>query len=376
MKKISALILFFLFVSLASAEGDSSGSFGAILCKLLRAIFFIAPFLGLLVIILIILSGVKWASSRHDVIARRRARERVKTILVVLVLLLLVVLLVAIILFITGDYDSCVSQGSAGSSSSGSNGGSNNAGGSQSNQQKSNQQSNTASQGSSNSNGGNGYSLASSGGSAQSGGQYSGKVGPYGASYITDLMLYEGWNLISIPLVLNDTNLSSIFSGVDYSVIYSWNPFTQQWGYYMPGIGGNLTELSIDKGYWIHVKKEASITLSGRSPYPFRNISLQPGWNLVSYVGYGRSPVNNTMIDIDYLYLYGWDNNPDSVYGSVWVSSTPLGFSASRLPPKVPVMRDLGFTGMKNLTTLEPDRGYWIYVERNVYWVYPTNYPL
>ncbi|MDD5112321.1 MAG: hypothetical protein PHG85_07240 [Candidatus Altiarchaeota archaeon] len=198
-----------------------------------------------------------------------------------------------------------------------------------------------------------------------------------GDMYLTSITLRQGWNLISVPLVLNDSNVERVFIDVIYDVIYSWNADSMTWDSHMPGIGGNLTDIAIDRGYWIHVNRNDTIVLYGYAPGPFRNVSLCKGWNLVGYSGYTTMPLNALLGQVNYRFAYSWNSSRvfGHPYGSGWEFSSPEGPRAFMSPPKPPVMKEPVYAGMGNFTGMEQGSGYWLYVQENSSWQYPTNYP-
>jgi len=102
-----------------------------------------------------------------------------------------------------------------------------------------------------------------------------------------DIMLQNGWNLISIPLPQTDTSILNVLSTIagkwDYAQYYDSS--TGTWVSFNPSRPAGLNDLtSIDHtmGFWINTTEVCILDISG--PYPtVDNIALKTGWNLVGY---------------------------------------------------------------------------------------------
>jgi len=325
-KALIALVLLALSLSAAADDATTAANIiSDVLCKVLFILFIIAPGVGA---IIITLEGIRWAASSDDPGARKKSKEGIIHAIVGLIIVLLAVPLVTIVITGAGQFYSCVN-----------------------------------------------YTSGTATGNA---GSYT--PGPpimSGDNFLTTLKLQEGWNLISTPFVLNDSNVSLVFSDVKYDIVYSWDEASQSWLYYIPDYGGNLTRVEVDRGYWVHVKRNSTLLLFGKAPYPVRNVSLVAGWNLVGFSGYYPRSLGGSLEEVDYLYVYAWNSsqafaNPNGVG---WSYDSPLGLSISKVPPTPPIMREAGYAGMTRLDSMEQGRGYWIYVTRNMSWVYDTDYP-
>jgi hypothetical protein len=83
---------------------------------------------------------------------------------------------------------------------------------------------------------------------------------PYWSSDTTsslEIFTYTGWNLISLPLMPEDTSTDSVLSPIsgNYSIIWEYNASdtADHWKKYDPGapFGNDLTNMEPGKGYWI-----------------------------------------------------------------------------------------------------------------------------
>jgi hypothetical protein len=319
MKKIPH-ILAAAFLAQGVSSAAAAGAGGNVVCMILFVLLVIMPAVGVFVMALQV---VRWITSPFDPTARDNAK---KGVLYVVVGLIAVLLATSVVVLLSGGPDrfySCVYSNNA---------------------------SNVA---------------------------VEAPVVLSGSKYIATLNLYEGWNLFSTPIVLEDPNASRLFSNVDYDIIYSWDASSGVWLYQTPERAGNLAAIEIDRGYWIHMLKNATIVLNGRAVVSDRNVSLVSGWNLVGYSGYYSVPLSTALGNVDCLYIYSWNATQAlaSSYGVGWSFHSNRGFSPSKAPPKPPAMKEPAFPGMTALSAIEPGRGYWIYVNGSAYWAYPTNYP-
>jgi|GEM_PF-4120605 len=92
-----------------------------------------------------------------------------------------------------------------------------------------------------------------------------------------NLQLYQGWNMISLPLV-TDPNPVTVFQGIKGNwVIFSWDPVSNS--YRM----NEQVSLALGAGYWLKIYGgDQVVTISG-SPYGGNSFSipLLKGWNTV-----------------------------------------------------------------------------------------------
>jgi parallel beta-helix repeat protein len=124
------------------------------------------------------------------------------------------------------------------------------------------------------------------------------------------IFLYEGWNLVSIPFIQSDTNLSSVLSSItgDYDAVqwYNVSDNSDPWKHNHISKPSNLNDLcGIDHtmGFWIHITKTNGTLFDypGIQPSENKTITPSPGWNLIGYpslTSYNRSEgLNNLTFD-------------------------------------------------------------------------------
>lgn len=103
--------------------------------------------------------------------------------------------------------------------------------------------------------------------------------------------LKQGWNLISIPLIQAEVNMTRVLGTVDtwYDAVrwYDNSDPNDPWKHYKEGkvFGNDLSELDETKSFWIHITKpgETIYLYDGVAPPIPQQIQLTKGWNLVGY---------------------------------------------------------------------------------------------
>jgi hypothetical protein len=112
---------------------------------------------------------------------------------------------------------------------------------------------------------------------------------------ITTVVLFqfhEGWNLLSIPFIQSDTNLSSVLSPISgsYDAVqwFKVNDSIDPWKHHQssrPSLWNDLMHLDHTTGFWIRISDplDPYFDYSGDPPSTNQTIQLHPGWNLVGY---------------------------------------------------------------------------------------------
>jgi len=84
------------------------------------------------------------------------------------------------------------------------------------------------------------------------------------------LMLKPGWNMVSLPLVPEDSSAEAIMEGVEFYQLVAWSGV----GY----VAGSIFEPGA--GYWLLVLEDVNITVSG-TPLESLNLVLPAGWSMM-----------------------------------------------------------------------------------------------
>ena len=93
------------------------------------------------------------------------------------------------------------------------------------------------------------------------------------ASAQVQLLLEPGWNMVSIPLRLDDSATSTVFPGAE--AVYTWDPATKS--YFMPD------EIEPRVAYWVAMSSPASIDLVGQPVVEYVT-DLVKGWHMLGSV--------------------------------------------------------------------------------------------
>ena len=147
------------------------------------------------------------------------------------------------------------------------------------------------------------------------------------------LELTHGWNMISFPVLPENSSPDAIFGG--YYVLYGWDAENNR--YVLHADSGSFIEPDPDVeagvGYWAYVLEDENVTLLG-APVDQLTLSLRQGWDLIG-PPYGGSSIADPADDPD-------------------ISVLPWAFTWNA--------RERGYS-MTQL--LEAGRGYWVYAMRD-----------
>ncbi|UCG68393.1 MAG: hypothetical protein JSV09_11335 [Thermoplasmata archaeon] len=106
------------------------------------------------------------------------------------------------------------------------------------------------------------------------------------------IFLYSGWNLISIPYIQPDTDLSTVLSSISgsYDAIQRYNASDTNgpWKHNCSSKPSHLNDLGSihhTSGFWIHITELEGIPFQyyGLQPTQNQTINLDLGWNMVGY---------------------------------------------------------------------------------------------
>jgi cysteinyl-tRNA synthetase len=123
--------------------------------------------------------------------------------------------------------------------------------------------------------------------------------------------LDTGANLISLPIVLFDTNIDSVLESIaaeyDFVRAYDASDKNDPWKLFRPGRGGDLSEIHTGTPFWVTVPSgPVSLAVPGLVPDD-TVVSLEKGWNLVSLVSAGPITVATALEGIPYTDVNGFD---------------------------------------------------------------------
>jgi len=153
--------------------------------------------------------------------------------------------------------------------------------------------------------------------------------GPFEATFTVaaalsyDIELNAGWNLISLPLVPDDTSIDAVLSGLSVpgsvSKIWAYDAQTKSWSYYVPSSGvGELSVMRDGVGYFVEMSADTTLTIHGsvlpEPPSPPQSYNVYAGWNLIGCTTQ-TSPIADeaylASVAIDYTHIWGYDASTD-----------------------------------------------------------------
>jgi len=109
--------------------------------------------------------------------------------------------------------------------------------------------------------------------------------------------LYEGWNLVSLPLTPSDNSASSVLASVWENVttpVYRYNATSKQFE--------SASTMDPGEGYFVHIKQNCTWTYSGTSAYTSMSTELKQGLNMVGWLNCTKSisDTNLSSSSLDY----------------------------------------------------------------------------
>jgi uncharacterized protein YfaP (DUF2135 family) len=177
-------------------------------------------------------------------------------------------------------------------------------------------------------------------------------------SYVTRNIIYtkkedtitlsSGWNFISFPKLTQDTSISTVMEGKNVRIIWGYDNVEKNWHSSKPGaLNNTLTTFESGKGYWIYMNSPSTIDMTGWQEAP-NIIILQPGWNLVGWLGVDGKSVDQALSSLgdNWLIIWGWEEG-------IW--------KARCKDPSI----NLNLQPLDNLTK---GKAYWIKMESGATW--------
>ncbi len=166
-----------------------------------------------------------------------------------------------------------------------------------------------------------------------------------------NIPILPGWNLISIPLEMADTSVSSVLASInghwDVVKYYVNTDKSDPWKTYRVGSSLNdLTRIDNTMGFWIHATIACNLTVSGTIPVS-TSIPLYAGWNLVGYP---------TLTFTESVANVFWGTGADRV--EVCDLAEPG------------LIKEVGPTYI-----MKPGEGYWVHVSADAIWIVKHTIP-
>ncbi len=172
-----------------------------------------------------------------------------------------------------------------------------------------------------------------------------------------DITLYSGWNLISFPVIPSNSTLPQILGGLPVTFIFGYylgfGPKT--WDATRPAFLNDLTYMDGFHGYWMKLNSTSSRVwrVTGSPINTSAAISMDAGWNLISYLPGSSDLISHSLQSIDphYLFIMGYQASAGSP--RTWDRSKP--------------------SFLNDLVALSPLWGYWIKMNNSRSLVYPSS---
>jgi parallel beta-helix repeat protein len=168
--------------------------------------------------------------------------------------------------------------------------------------------------------------------------------------YKNYIILKQGWNLISIPLIQEEQDLKKMLVSIDglYDAV-QWYNLTEKndhWKHHKVGksFGNDLTQINETMGFWIHITQPGNTVffINGTRIFQNQTIKLHEGWNLVGYpsrTSYNRTDgLNNLTFGDDVKAIWSYNASTQK-----WIE-------------------------MKENDYFEIGRGYWVYSNNEETW--------
>ena len=111
---------------------------------------------------------------------------------------------------------------------------------------------------------------------------------------------------MSFNLIPDDDSIEVILADIleDVILVYAWDATKEgSWMRYVPlaGFGNSLAVLDNTMGFWINMKKDVTLTVTGTQPTD-TNIALYEGWNLIGYPARNGVAIPDALTAIDDKY--------------------------------------------------------------------------
>jgi parallel beta-helix repeat protein len=167
------------------------------------------------------------------------------------------------------------------------------------------------------------------------------------------LIWKQGWNLVSIPVIQSDENLSEVLEPIDgnYDAV-QWYDITDtddHWKHYKMGkpFGNDLNHLNETMGFWIYITEpgDTYFYYNVMEPVITQEIALHPGWNLVGYPSLSNKPRDTALNNI----IFGTDVD------AVQTFDAATGF----------------WEVLEPSDEFELGRGYWVHSKVEKVWIVP-----
>lgn len=158
------------------------------------------------------------------------------------------------------------------------------------------------------------------------------------------IQLNTGWNLFSIPVLLDNNLISSVLQSIAGKFQSIWT-YENRWKRHFANVQGHVNDLyaiEVGKGYWINMIEPAELVIKGKQIINSA-LQLNEGWNLVGYTSLMPRTIDKALAGISNRYQSVWS------YDGSW-------------------RRNIAGAYANTLSEMEPGKGYWINVTSSCEW--------
>jgi hypothetical protein len=164
------------------------------------------------------------------------------------------------------------------------------------------------------------------------------------SSTTQDVLLDQGWNIVSLTVDPSDDQMDQIFEGIAGAIEIVENRDGQT---YEPGGANEIGSWNPEEAYRVYANESTTLQAAGSEVEPTEtSIALEEGWNWVPYLRETSLPVDEALSTIE-TDLTIVKNEAGDTYHPAY--------------------------GIDQLEAMEPGEGYKIYVEKSCTLTYPSN---
>ncbi len=148
--------------------------------------------------------------------------------------------------------------------------------------------------------------------------------------------LNKGWNLMSLPIIPDDSNIEVVLADIMDDVISVWyyDAVAGKWLTFVPDAPSDLGTIEDGKAYWVHMQEEAkgedaltvvgvAIVLPGEMPPAY---GVVEGWNMVGFKSMTPMTAEDYLQGTDWVRIYSFHNGTWSTLSASQSMDPGLGY--------------------------------------------------
>ena len=163
-----------------------------------------------------------------------------------------------------------------------------------------------------------------------------------------NISLRRGENLIALPLILQDPDIQSVLSPIITRVKDVWrfdpSETNSPWKHYQPGLEeySSLREMNATVGYWVDVKYNTTLQITGVPVPEHTTLNFKQGWNIIGWPYQYSQEITEALCGL----IFGVDYDQVSTFNR-----------------QTKVQEDfINDPGSDDFTSFEPTKAYYIYM--------------